>query len=69
MAPRGIGGHSPAEMVRQLRGIHFPANKRDLIDRAAQNHAPSDVLDELRRFQEGEYRTMADVMKAYGKLH
>lgn len=78
MAPRGqtenpnvggTGGHSFANVTHQLKGIDFPANKKDLIQHAKRNHAPKEVMDELEGFEERQYGSMADVMKAYGTKH
>ena len=78
MAPRGqtddpnvggTGGHSFANVTHQLKGIDFPADKNDLIKHAKQNKAPQEVLDELQNFEDREYGSMADVMKAYGTKH
>ena len=64
---RGLGGHSPANVTHHLKGVGFPASKRDLIQRARQNGAESAVLEVLEAFSEEEFETMADVMKAYGE--
>ena len=66
---RGVGGGSPANVAKYLKGIDFPANKHDLINRAKKNHAEEPVLQELKKMPEQEYGTMADVMKGYGKEH
>ena len=64
---RGLGGHSPANVTHHLKGVGFPASKRDLIQHARQNGAESAVLEVLEAFSEDEFETMADVMKAYGE--
>jgi len=65
---RGPGGHSPAIVTHHLKGMHFPASKDDLLDRARDNGAGQDVLEVLESFPEGEeFETLADVMKAYGE--
>lgn len=63
------GGHSPANVTKHLKGIDFPAKKNDLIKHAKQVGADKDVLDELQSFEDREYGSMADVMKAFGKEH
>lgn len=67
MATRGVGGSSPANVSRHLKGVEFPANKQDLIQQAEQNHAESEVIETIRRMPDREFRTMADVMKGYGQ--
>lgn len=66
---RGVGGGSPANVAKFLKGIDFPASKKDLINHAKKNHAEDPVLQELKKMPEQEYGTMADVMKGYGKEH
>jgi len=65
--PRGISGHSPANMAQHLKGIDFPADKQDLLDVAKQNGADEDVLEVIENLPDDEYQSMADVMKAYGR--
>jgi competence ComEA-like helix-hairpin-helix protein len=64
---RGVGGHSPANIARYLSGIDFPCEKSDLIHHAEENGAEDDVLEVFHNLPEGEYGTMADVMKGYGE--
>ena len=66
---RGVGGGSPANVAQYLSGIDFPCQKDDLIEHAEQNGAEDEVLEMLRNLPEGEYHTMADVMKGYGRAH
>jgi len=66
IAGRG-SGHSPANVTRFLKGIDFPAQKQDLVKQAQQNKAEKVVLDEIQKMEDGQYESMADVMKAYGK--
>ena len=67
--PRGVGGHSPANVTKSLSGIDFPAKKKDLIAQARKNKAGKGVIDALQGFPDQEYNNMADVMKGYGKEH
>jgi hypothetical protein len=63
------GGHSPANVTKHLKGINFPAKKNDLVKHAKKEGADKQVLDELQGFEDREYGSMADVMKAFGKEH
>lgn len=63
---RGLGGHAPANVTQHLKGAHFPADKRELIDLAKSNGAEGDVLEVLESLPGSEYASIADVMKAYG---
>ncbi|MBI3911582.1 MAG: DUF2795 domain-containing protein [Armatimonadetes bacterium] len=66
--PRGLGGRSLANVANFLHGIDFPASRRDLVDCAEQNGAPEEVLNVLGQLPDQQYRSMADVMKAYGQV-
>lgn len=68
MAQSGRGtGHSPANITRFLKGVDFPAKKDELVKQAQHNKADREVIDEIQKMQQGEYESMADVMKAYGQ--
>ncbi len=65
MAPRGrtddphvggTGGHSPANLTHQLKGIDFPAKKDDLIEHAKRNHAPHEVMEDLEHSRSANIR-------------
>lgn len=60
-------GHSPANVTKHLKGIDFPANKKDLVKHAQQLKADKEVIDEIQQMEDREYGSMADVMKAFGK--
>ena len=62
---RGVGGRSPANIARSLKGIHFPVGKRDLVEHAKMNGAPSEVTRAIEAMPEQRYETMADVMKGF----
>lgn len=66
---RGLGGHSPANVTHHLKGVHFPAEKRDLIGRAKENGAPPEVMEVLENIPEGRFESVADVMKGLGQTH
>lgn len=66
---RGVGGHSPSNVVKYLKGIDFPADVNGLIKQAQKNHADKEVIDELKNMPDEEYGSMADVMKGYGQKH
>jgi hypothetical protein len=62
-------GGSVASVTHSLKGIGFPAKKADLLERAKKNHAERAVLDAIGGMPDQDYRTMADVMKGFGKAH
>lgn len=59
---------SPAAIERYLKGIHYPANKKDLTSQAKNNGAPEDVMSVLNRFEEKEYHSPIDVSKEVGRV-
>lgn len=60
-------GHSPANVTKNLKGIDFPAEKKDLLKHAQHMKAEKVVLDEIQKMEDREYGNMADVMKSFGK--
>lgn len=70
---QGGSGHphkaSPVAVERFIKGIHFPANKKDLVNKAKENKAPLDVLHVLDLFDEKkEFHTPIDVAKEVGRV-
>lgn len=59
---------SPAAVERYLKGIHYPAQKSDLVKQAEQNSAPSDVMSVLNRFEDKQYGSTIDVAKEIGNV-
>jgi len=55
--------------MTHLKGVHFPAKKEDLLAKAKENEAPSEVVDELKKLHATEFHGPQDVMKAYGEEH
>jgi hypothetical protein len=61
----GPGGQSPIDVTHHLKGIGFPAEKRDLVEHARKNGAPPGVAEAIEAMPEQTYETMADVMKGF----
>ncbi len=66
--PRGVGGESPANVEKYLKGIDFPAKKRDLMEQAKKNAAPQEVMQVIQQLPDQEFRGPQDIMKAYGEM-
>ncbi|MDQ3289187.1 MAG: DUF2795 domain-containing protein [Pseudomonadota bacterium] len=66
---RGVGGQSPANVQKYLKGVEYPSNKEDLIRQARGNGAPEEVIDTIEGFEDDEFGGPQDVMKAYGNTH
>ena len=56
-----------ADVERYLSGTSYPSDKEDLLMRARESGAPSDVIDRLENLPEGTYRSSADVARALEK--
>ncbi len=71
---RGVGGRGPANIMRHIKGISFPASKEEIITKAEQNSADAkmpdsdEVVDVLRRIPDQEYPSPAQIMKAVGQI-
>jgi hypothetical protein len=64
---RGVGGHSPANVQKFLKGQDYPADKKDLIGTARRNKAPQEVMNLIENLPEDEFGGPQDVMKGYGE--
>jgi len=67
---RGVGGHGPANIMKHLKGISFPASKQDILNHAENGEGPDtrEVIDVLRQINDGEYGSPADIMKEVGRI-
>ncbi len=67
---RGVGGHGPANIMKHMKGIDFPANKKKLIEHAKEAPGPDtqDVLEILEQIADKTYKTPAEVMKEVGRV-
>jgi len=53
----------PGGVERYLRGIEFPIEKHELVERLRRNGVPGPVLDQVsRRLPEGRYSGPQDVL-------
>lgn len=55
------------EVTKNLSGVDFPAKKEDLVAHAKDQGANDDVVQAIEDLPQNEFRTMADVMKAFGQ--
>ena len=58
-------GHVSANLGRFLKGLDFPAQQTDLVEKAKENGADQGVLEVLSKMPKREYASMADVMEVY----
>jgi hypothetical protein len=59
---------SAADLQVYLKGMDYPAGKRDLVAHARGMSAPEDVIAALETFGERTYQSAADVSTEFGKL-
>jgi hypothetical protein len=65
----GKSGHvSPAIVEKYLAGIHYPAEKKTLVDKAQNNCAPDAVIDLLDKLPDKTYKSPIDITKEIGKI-
>jgi hypothetical protein len=48
--------------------MHYPADKRKLINNAQNKEAPNDVMDLLNKLPEKTYSSPIDITKEIGKI-
>ncbi len=65
----GKSGHvSPAIVEKYLAGMHYPAEKKKLVDNAQNRKAPNDVMDLINKLPEKTYNSPIDITKEIGKI-
>jgi hypothetical protein len=52
------------EVQKHLAGMHYPAEKAELLDTAREHDAPDDVIALLEAIEERTYESPAEVSKA-----
>ncbi len=67
---RGVGGHGPANIMKHLKGIDFPSDKKKVMEHAKNAEGPDteDVLEILKQLPEKTYHSPAEIMKEVGKI-
>jgi hypothetical protein len=48
--------------------MHYPAEKKDLVDKAQGMDAPDDVMDLLDKLPNKTYKSPIDITKEIGKI-
>lgn len=59
---------NPIQLQKYLKGMKYPANKKDLITRAQQEGADENIRQTLQQLPDQQYQTPADVSQAVGKI-
>lgn len=67
---RGVGGKGPANIMKHIKGLHFPATKQEIIENAKKAPGPDtdEVINVLEKIPDGEYGTPPEILKAVGKV-
>lgn len=58
---------SPIEVQKALKGMDYPAKKKDLIEKARENSAPQEVMHVLENLPDKEFENAVDVSKEFGE--
>jgi hypothetical protein len=53
----------PSEVLTYLKGVHFPCQKKDLLDAARKNHAPDNVIRAIEIMYAETFSDMDDVRR------
>jgi hypothetical protein len=66
---RGVGGESPANILKHIGGIDFPASKEDIVEHARKGSGPDteQVVDFLESIPEREYGGPQEILKEMSK--
>ena len=64
----GTGHVSPAILVKYLKGMHYPASKKNMVDSAQSKTAPQNVMDLIAKLPDKTYNSPIDVTKEVGRI-
>jgi hypothetical protein len=59
---------SPAIVEKYLAGMHYPAERKKLINNAQNKEAPDNVMELLNKLPEKTYTSPIDITKEIGKI-
>jgi len=67
---KGVGGIGPANIMKHLKGVHFPVNKDGIIELVKRGIGPDteNVMTIVQQLPEKDYISVADIMKEIGKI-
>ncbi|HOX41117.1 MAG TPA: DUF2795 domain-containing protein [bacterium] len=68
---RGVGGKGPANIMKHMKGIKFPATKDEIVKIAQgkdQGPDTEDVVGVLKKLPEKDYTSPAEILKEVGKI-
>lgn len=59
---------SSADVDRYLRGVNFPADKKEIVDYARRQNAPDDVVRALDKLPDQRFNSPMDISKNMGAM-
>lgn len=59
---------SAAQLQIYLKGISYPADKSELVERARDNGAPDNVINMLEKLPDKDYRRPTEVEEEFNKM-
>lgn len=59
---------NPIQMQKYLKGMDYPAGKKQLIEHAKRSGADENVCSTLEQLPDEQFETPAEVSKAVGKI-
>ncbi len=67
---RGVGGHGPANIMKHLKHIDFPADKQRILSIAGKGPGPKtrEILEVLNRIPDRAYNSPSEIIREVSKL-
>ncbi len=59
---------NPIQLQKALKGVNYPADKKELLEAAKRNGGDQNVADTLSQLPERQYQKPSDVSKALGDM-
>ena len=63
-----MASETERELRRYLEGVHFAANKEDLVSIAMSNGAPEELIEQLEDLPRSEFSDLEEVTEAIDNL-
>jgi len=59
---------NPIQLQKALKGVNYPADKKELLEAAKRNGGDKNIADTLSQLPEQKYNKPSDVSKALGDM-
>ena len=63
----GRMGVNPIQLQKHLKGVHYPASKNELVEKATSSGAHEKIMDALNRLPDREFGRPTDVTQQIAK--